>query len=62
MAEKLDERKLVTHEELLMSQVFQLEALTRLLIEKDVFTEGEFFQELKNVQHEYEIKKGAAKS
>ena len=57
MAEKLNERELVTYQELLMSQVFQLEAITRLLIEKGVFTESEFFVELKKVQHEYESKK-----
>ena len=57
MAEKLNERELVTHQELLMSQVFQLEAITRLLIEKGVLTEREFFAELKKIQHEYESKK-----
>ena len=57
MAEKLDERELVTHQELLMSQVFQLETITRLLVKKGVFTEDEFFVELKKTQQEYESKK-----
>jgi len=34
----LDPRQLVSLEELLMSQVVQQEALTRLLVEKGVFT------------------------
>jgi len=57
MAEKLDERDLVTHQELLMAQMYQLDAVTRLLIKKGVFTEGEFFVELKKIQQEYERKK-----
>jgi hypothetical protein len=54
MAEKLDQKEVVTHQELLMSQVLQLDAVTRLLIKKGIFTEGEFFGELKKVQAEYE--------
>ena len=54
MAEKLDEREVVTQQELLMSQVLQLDAVTRLLIKKGVFTESEFFTKLKKVQAEYE--------
>ena len=57
MAEKLDERDLVTHQELLMAQMYQLDAVTRLLIKKGVFTEEEFFTELKKTQQEYESKK-----
>ena len=57
MAEKLDERELVTQRELLMSQVLQLDAVTRLLIKKGVFSEDEFFGELKKVQGEYEKRK-----
>ena len=57
MAEKLDQSEIVTSEELLMAQMYQLDAVTRLLIEKGVFTESEFFVELKKIQHEYESKK-----
>ena len=58
MAEKLGEKELVTQQELLMSQVFQLDAVTRLLIKKGIFTESELFVELKKIQQEYETKKG----
>jgi hypothetical protein len=37
MATALDPKQIVSFEELLMSQVFQQEALTRLLVEKGVF-------------------------
>ena len=57
MAEKLDQREVVTQQELLMSQVLQLDAVTRLLIKKGIFTESEFFKELKKVQAEYEKRK-----
>lgn len=40
-----------------MSQVIQQEALTRLLIEKGVFTKDEFFEMIKNVNDE--MKKAA---
>lgn len=52
MAEKVDEKELVTYEELLMSNVIQLNAVTQLLVEKRVFTEEEFFSKLKQVQYE----------
>ena len=39
MAIPLDPKQIVSYEELLMSQVVQQEALTRLLVEKGVFTE-----------------------
>lgn len=43
MATVLDPKQLVSLEELLMSQVVQQEALTRLLAEKGVFTKEEFW-------------------
>lgn len=43
----IDLRQTVSFEELLMSQVVQQEALTRLLIEKGVFTKDEFFEMIK---------------
>jgi hypothetical protein len=50
-------KEVVSFEELLMSQVIQQEALTRLLIEKGVFTKDEFFEMIKNVNNE--MKKAA---
>jgi hypothetical protein len=44
MATVLDPKQLVSLEELLMSQVVQQEALTRLLAEKGVFTKEEFWR------------------
>jgi hypothetical protein len=49
MATALDPKQLVSFEELLMSQVVQQEALTRLLINKGVFTKEEFLEMVKVV-------------
>lgn len=46
MAEKLDEKELVSFEKLLMANVIQLDAVTQLPIEKGLITEGEFYQGL----------------
>jgi hypothetical protein len=40
----LDSKQIVPFEELLISQVIQQEALTRLLIEKGLFTKEEFLE------------------
>ena len=42
MAVGLDPKQVVSFEELLMSQVIQQEALTRLLVEKGVFSKEDF--------------------
>jgi hypothetical protein len=47
MAEKLDKKELVGHEELLMANAIQLDAVTQLLIEKGGITEEESFVKLK---------------
>ena len=52
MATPLDPKQVVTFEELLMSQVVQQEALTRLLIEKGVFTKEEFLEMVTMVDRE----------
>ena len=52
MATPLDPKQVVTFEELLMSQVVQQEGLTRLLIEKGVFTKEEFLEMVKVVDRE----------
>jgi hypothetical protein len=40
----LDPNQVVSFEEILMSQVIHTEALTRLLIEKGLFTKDEFLE------------------
>jgi mannitol/fructose-specific phosphotransferase system IIA component (Ntr-type) len=57
MAEKLNEKELVTFKELLMANSVQVDALAQLLIEKGIITEQEFFAKLKQVKAEYEAKK-----
>ncbi len=44
MAIGLDAKKVVSFEELLMSQVVQQEALTRLLVERGIITKDEFLE------------------
>jgi site-specific recombinase len=44
MATKLDDKEIVSFEELLMSQVVAQEALTRLLVDKGIFTKEEFWR------------------
>ena len=57
MAEKLDEKAITTPEELFWANMYQLDAVTQLLIEKGIITEQEFFTKLKKVQAEWESKK-----
>ena len=57
MAEKLDERELVSFKELLRANSIQVDALSQLLIEKGFITEQEFYTKLKQVQIEYEKKR-----
>jgi hypothetical protein len=52
MAIPLDPKQLVSFEELLMSQVVQQEALTRLLVEKGVITKEEFLDMAKVIYEE----------
>jgi len=44
MAISLDPKQVVSFEELLMSQVIQQKALTRLLVEKGIITKEEFLE------------------
>ena len=44
MAIALDPKQIVSFEELLMSQVVQQEALTRMLVEKGIFSKEEFLE------------------
>ena len=54
MAEKMDEKEIVNLQELLMSQLIQLDAVTQLLIEKGIITQQEFVAKLKQVQGDYQ--------
>jgi hypothetical protein len=58
MAQKLDDKEVVSFEELLMANVIQMDAISQLLIEKGIITEQEFFTKLKQVQGEWESKEG----
>jgi hypothetical protein len=55
MAEKVDQKQVVSFGELLMSQVVEQEALTRFLVEKGVFSKEEFLEMVEVVN--LEIKK-----
>ena len=57
MAQKLDNKDLVSFKEMLMANSIQVDALSQLLIEKGIITQEEFFNKLKMVQMEYESKK-----
>ena len=57
MAEKLDEKELVSFKGMLMANSIQVDAVAQLLIEKGVITELEFHTKLKQVQMEYTRKK-----
>jgi len=56
MATALNPKRVVSSEELLMSQVVQQEALTRLLVEKGIFSKDEFLEMVKVVNLEMKIK------
>jgi hypothetical protein len=58
MAISLEAKQVVSFEELLMSQVVQQEALTRLLIEKGIFNKQEFLEMVKTVNLEMKKKTG----
>jgi hypothetical protein len=59
MAQKLDQDELVSFRELLISNTIQLDVVTRVLIEKGIITDEEFFAKLKQVQMEYKSKEHA---
>ena len=52
---------IVSFEELLMSQAVQQEVLTRLLVEKGIFTKEEFWEMVKVVDGEMKKEKGVTK-
>ena len=57
MAKELDPKELVSSTELLMANAIQVDALTQLLVEKEIITEQEFFSKLKQIQAEYKKRK-----
>ena len=57
MAEKINDKEMVSFKEMLIANSIQVDALAQLLIEKGIFSEQEFFTKLKMVQMEYESKK-----
>ena len=60
MAIALDPKQVISFEELLMSQVVQQEALTRLLVERGIFTKEEFLEMVRvvNLEMKKDRKKG----
>jgi hypothetical protein len=56
MAEQLDPKELVSFKELLTANSIMVETLTKLLMEKGIITNDEFFTKLKEVQAEYHSK------
>jgi hypothetical protein len=57
MAFGLDPKQVVSFEELLLSQVTQQEALTRLLVKKGIFTKEEFLEIVRAVNQEMKKEK-----
>jgi mannitol/fructose-specific phosphotransferase system IIA component (Ntr-type) len=57
MAQKLDEKDLVSFKELLMANSKMVDAMAQLLIQKGVFTEEEFYAKLKEVDRQYQAGK-----
>ena len=56
MAKKLDQKEITTPEDLFWANMYQLDAVTQLLIEKGIISEQEFFTKLEKVQAEWESK------
>jgi hypothetical protein len=53
MAEKLDPNEVVSFKELLTANAIQIDALSQLLMEKEIITDEEYFTKLKEVQADY---------
>ena len=52
MAEKLDPKEMVTPDELIYSKMMQIEAITRLLVKKEIITKDELQAEYKELMRE----------
>jgi hypothetical protein len=57
MPKRLNPKKTVTHDELLMAQIIQMDTSASLLFKKGVITQAEFFDKLKQFKAEYESRK-----
>jgi len=58
MAEKLDPTQVATFEELLMTVLYEQEALRRVLVRKGLVTNEEVLEEVTAVRRELEGKRG----
>ncbi len=52
MAEKLDSKEMVTPDELIYSNMMQIEAITRLLVKKGIISKDELQAEYKELMRE----------
>jgi hypothetical protein len=50
MAEKLDKKEMVSLEELVMSQMWEMQALYNLLEKKGMITKSELLEEIKRIK------------
>ncbi len=57
MAEKLDPTQVATFEELLMTVLYEQEALRRVLVQKGVLTNEEVLEEIEAVRREMEARR-----
>ena len=58
MAEKLDPKQVATFEELLMTVLYEQEALRRVLVKKGLVSNEEVLEEVKAVRQELEGRRG----
>ena len=56
MAERLDDKELVSFREMMMVNSIQVDAVCQLLIDIGIITEEEFHSKLSQVVHEYREK------
>ncbi len=52
MAQQLDQKEVVTIDELAKSNMFQLEVVTRILVKKGIITKEEFIEEMQEPKNE----------
>jgi predicted flap endonuclease-1-like 5' DNA nuclease len=52
MAQQLDQKEIVTIDELAKSNMFQLEVITRILVKKGIMTREEFIEEAQELKRE----------
>ena len=51
-----DQNKIVSNEELILANLMEIEALRRVLVKKNLITESEVFEKVKEVKKEMEDK------